>query len=158
MLCFVSIFLQKQSCKAWLKIILPKQNSMQKFRRHRGICQSVNSQERKCKVDRYKLQRQILIINYNYLHPNVRSSHPELFCEKGVLKSFAKLSGKHLCQSFLIKLQTSGNFIKKAPLAKVFSYEFCEIFMNTFFIEHIRWLLFEYVFIWIIFCQVLIIF
>ena len=106
---------------------------MQKFRRHWGICQRVNSQKRKCKVNRYKLQRQILIINYNYLHPNVRSSHPELFSEKGFLKDFTKFTGKHLCQPFLIKLQTSGNFIKKEVLAQVFSDELCKIFMKTFF-------------------------
>ena len=35
-----------------------------------------------------------------------RSSHPEVFCEKSVLRIFAKFTGKHLCQSlFLIKLQ-----------------------------------------------------
>ena len=33
------------------------------------------------------------------------------------------------------------NFIKKEGLAQVFSCEFCEIFKNTFFIEHLRWLL-----------------
>ena len=27
-----------------------------------------------------------------------RRSHPEVFCEKGVLKSFAKFTGKHRCQ------------------------------------------------------------
>ena len=30
------------------------------------------------------------------------------------------------------------NFIKKEMLAQVFSYEFCEIYKNTFFIEHLR--------------------
>ena len=30
------------------------------------------------------------------------------------------------------------NFIKKEPLAQGFSCEFCEIFENTFFIEHPR--------------------
>ena len=33
------------------------------------------------------------------------------------------------------------NFIKKWALAQVFSCEFCEIFKNTFFIEHLCWLL-----------------
>ena len=47
-------------------------------------------------------------------------------------------------------MQTLGNFIKKETLAQVLSYEFCEIFMNNSFIEHIPWLLFEYVLIWII--------
>ena len=28
---------------------------------------------------------------------------PELFCEKGVLKNFAKFTGKHLCWSLLLK-------------------------------------------------------
>ena len=28
-----------------------------------------------------------------------RSSRPEVFCKKGVLKNFAKFAGKHLCQS-----------------------------------------------------------
>ena len=37
---------------------------------------------------------------------------------------------------FKIKLQTSGNFIKKEALAQVFSYEIWEIFMNTFFRTH----------------------
>ena len=30
---------------------------------------------------------------------NFRCSHPDVFCEKGVLRNFAKFTGKHLCQS-----------------------------------------------------------
>ena len=30
------------------------------------------------------------------------------------------------------------NFIKKETLTQMFSYEFCEIFNNTFFIEHLQ--------------------
>ena len=29
---------------------------------------------------------------------NGRSSCPEVFCKKDVIKNFAKLTGKHLCQ------------------------------------------------------------
>ena len=29
----------------------------------------------------------------------LRSSRPEVFCKKGALRNFAKLTGKHLCQS-----------------------------------------------------------
>ena len=29
----------------------------------------------------------------------VRSSHPEVFCKKDVLRNFAKFTGKHLCQN-----------------------------------------------------------
>ena len=32
-------------------------------------------------------------------HNLYRSSHPEVFCKKGVLRNFAKFTGKHLCQS-----------------------------------------------------------
>ena len=28
-----------------------------------------------------------------------RSGRPEVFCKKGVLRNFVKLTGKHLCQS-----------------------------------------------------------
>ena len=31
-----------------------------------------------------------------------RSSFPEVFCKKGVLKSFANFTGKHLCQSLFL--------------------------------------------------------
>ena len=48
----------------------------------------------------------------------------EVFCKKGVLRNFAKLTGKHLCQSL---------FFKKETLAQVFSFEFCEISKNTYF-------------------------
>ena len=70
---------------------------------------------------------------------------------KGVLRKFAKFTGKHLCQSFffnkvaglrpatLLKKKLwhrcfpeACNFIKKETLAQVFSCEFCELSKNTF--------------------------
>ena len=53
-----------------------------------------------------------------------RSSRPEVFCHIGVLKSFAKFTGKHLCWRLLFKKESS---------TQVFPCEFCEIFRNTFF-------------------------
>ena len=47
--------------------------------------------------------------------------------KKGVLKYFAKFTGKHLCQSLFF-----NKVIKKEILAHVFSCEFCDIFKNTF--------------------------
>ena len=47
---------------------------------------------------------------------------PELFCKKRC-SYFAKFTGKHLCQSCK---------------PQVFSCEFCEIFKNTFFTDHLR--------------------
>ena len=56
-------------------------------------------------------------------------SHEELY-EKVVLRNFLKVTGKQAC-----------NFIKNETLVQAFSYEFCEIPKNTFFIEHLCWLL-----------------
>ena len=68
-----------------------------------------------------------------------RSSHPEVFCKKGVLKNFVKSPSKHLLLClFLIKLQASGLqlYLKKTQ-AQVFSCEFCEISRMSFYIEHL---------------------
>ena len=67
----------------------------------------------------------------NYQNKTARSSRPEVFCKKGVLRNFAKFTGKHLCQSlFLIE---ACNFIKKETLAQAFVCEFCEFSKDTFF-------------------------
>ena len=65
-------------------------------------------------------------------YPKTRSSRPDVFCKKGFLRNFAKFIGKHLCRP--------GTLFKKR-LTRVFSCEFCEISKNTFFTEHLRWLL-----------------
>ena len=58
--------------------------------------------------------------------------------KKGVLRSFTKFTGKHLCQSLFFN-KVAG--LRPAPLLKkilvqVFFCEFCEISKNTFFTEH----------------------
>ena len=61
-----------------------------------------------------------------YKDPNdCRSSRPEVFCERGVLRNFEKFTGKYL----------------KMTLIQIFSCEFCEISKTQFCIEHLRWLL-----------------
>ena len=43
----------------------------------------------------------------------IRSSHPEVFCKKGVLRNFAKLTGKCMCQSlFLNKIAGLSTFCR----------------------------------------------
>ena len=68
-----------------------------------------------------------------------KSSHQRCSVKKGVLRSFATFTGKHLCQSlFFHKVAGAAcSFIKKETLAQVFSCEFCEISKNTFFTEHL---------------------
>ena len=59
-----------------------------------------------------------------------RNSHMGLFFQKGGLKNFAKLTGKHLSQRCSPE---ACKFFKKETLAQVFSCEFCEILKDTFF-------------------------
>ena len=40
-----------------------------------------------------------------------------------------------------LSIKTSLQLIKNETLTRVFSFEFCEISKNTFFTEHLRWLL-----------------
>ena len=51
----------------------------------------------------------------------LRSSHLKVFCEKGVLRNFAKFTGKHLCQ-------------------RCFPVNFAKYLRTPFFKEHLRWL------------------
>ena len=79
-----------------------------------------------------------LFIRSDYLLFTDRSIRPEVFCRKGVLRNFAKFTGKHLRQSLLFN-KVAGlrpkacNFIKKEILEQVLSCEFCGISKNTFF-------------------------
>ena len=68
---------------------------------------------------------------------NHRSSWPEVFCEKDVLRNFAKFTWKHLCLSL---------FIKKETLAQVFSVNFVKFLRTPFSIEHLLWLLLKWLF------------
>ena len=67
-----------------------------------------------------------------------RRSHGICSIKNGVLKNFRKF--KSVSESlFEFRCRPeSGNFIKKEILAQVFSSEFCEIFKNTCFTEHLR--------------------
>ena len=66
-----------------------------------------------------------------------RSSHPEVFCKKGVPKNFAKFAGKHLCQSlFLIKLQAldlrPATLLKKRLWRRCFPVNFAKFLRTPF--------------------------
>ena len=64
-----------------------------------------------------------------------RSSRTEVFRKKGILRNFAKFTGKHLCQSLFFNKVAGNqacNIIKKESLVQVFSCEFCGVSKNTF--------------------------
>ena len=58
-------------------------------------------------------------------HETYRSSSPEVFCKKGVLRNFAKFTGKHLCQNATERL-----FDRTPPVAP--AEHRCLVFGNHF--------------------------
>ena len=48
--------------------------------------------------------------DWNILKMTARSSCPDVFCEKGVLRNFAKFTGKRLHQSLFFKKVACGAF------------------------------------------------
>ena len=62
---------------------------------------------------------------------------------KCVLRNFAKIHRKTPVLESCV--EWSCNVIKKETLVQVFSCEFCEISKNTFFTEHLWWLLLKWV-------------
>ena len=71
-----------------------------------------------------------------------RSSHPEVFCKKGIFKNVINFTGKPLCESLFFNKYTGLRPITltKKRLWHRSSCEYCDIFKSTIFIEHLRWL------------------
>ena len=64
-----------------------------------------------------------------------KSSYRRCSIKKGALTNFAKFIRNNCAR---LKLQASArNFVKKETLTQQFSCEFCQIFENTFFTEHL---------------------
>ena len=63
----------------------------------------------------------------------LRSSHPEVFCKKGVLKNFAKFTGKHLCKRLFFN-KVAGS-LKKSLWHKCFHVNFAK-FLRTHFLQN----------------------
>ena len=61
-----------------------------------------------------------------------RNSHRRCSIKKGVLKNFAKFTGKHLCQSLFFNNTFFNNFIKKETVAQVLSCEFTKFLRKPF--------------------------
>ena len=64
-----------------------------------------------------------------------RSSHERCSIKNAFLKNFAIFTGKHLCWCVEV---SSGATLLKTTLTQMFSDEYCEIFKNTYFEEHLR--------------------
>ena len=69
-----------------------------------------------------------------------RSSLPEVFCKKGVLRNFAKFTGKHLCQSFIFNKVTglgSATLLKERFWHRCFPINFAKFLRTSFYIEQL---------------------
>ena len=85
--------------------------------------------------------------------PNPQKQPPEVFCKRrcsvreGVLRDFAKLAGKHLCQSLLfnkVAVLRPATLLKKRPWHRVHKFSLlkvksllqsCQFFQGFFFIH-----------------------
>ena len=73
-----------------------------------------------------------------------RSSRPEVFCNKDVLRNFAKFTGKHLCTSLFfdkVAVLRPAILLKKRLWHSCFPVNFAKFLRTPFFIEHLWWLL-----------------
>ena len=75
-------------------------------------------------------------LKHAHASPYSQTATEAVLWNNGFLKNFSKFKAKHLCQS--LKLQALG-----------FSCEFCEIFKNTFFTEHLRAIASTYWYVWL---------
>ena len=101
----------------------------QKFDKEKIYCQIAFSSQKitqnkfvsnKCIISSFKLT--VFILFY-------KSSGPEMFCKKGVLRNFAKFTGKQMCQSHFLT--------KKRLLHKGFPLNFAKFLGTSFFMEHL---------------------
>ena len=79
-----------------------------------------------------------------YFHvTNYRSSRPEVFCRKGLLRNFATFTGKHLCQSLFFNKVAGlrpATLSKKRLWHRCFPVNVAKFLRTPFFTEHLRWL------------------
>ena len=83
----------------------------------------------------FTLWPNILAFIEEYISTN-KSSRPEVFCEKGVLKNFTKVTGKHLCQGlFFNKVadQRPATLLKKRLWNRCFPVNFVKFLRTPIF-------------------------
>ena len=106
---------------------LQMKNSLLRHWLYTMICQCFYFRNNSRKLD-IKKANKFLILWVISTMAKFRSSRPEVFCKKGVLKNFAKFTWKYLCQSLFF-----NKVAKKETLSQLFSCKFCRIVKNTFF-------------------------
>ena len=93
------------------------------------------SNGKNCTSNEMKLLRVVKQLN--------RRSRLEVFCTKGALINFSKLTGKHLCQSLFFNIKVAGlrPNLKKRLWHRCFAVNFANLLRAHFLTKHL-WLLF----------------
>ena len=90
----------------------------------------------------WNLEWRLLLSNFSLLII-FKSRHPEVW-KKGVLRNFAKFTGKHLCQSLFFQQgcrYQPTNLLKRRLWHRYFSVNFAKFLWTPFLTEDLRWLL-----------------
>ena len=73
---------------------------------------------------------------------NFQKQSPEVFCKKSCLRNFAKLTGKHLCQSLFFDKVADlrlATLLKKRLWHRCFPVNLATFLRIPFLKEHLRW-------------------
>ena len=90
------------------------------------------------------MSQMYLTILRHYASKVCKCNRPDVFCEKCVLRNFAKFTGKHLCQSLFfnkVAVLSPETLLKKRLWHRCFSVNSAKFLRTHFFTEHLRWLL-----------------
>ena len=82
--------------------------------------------------------------NFKFKLTTPRSSRPEGFCKKAILRNLTKFTGKHLCQSLFFNKVAGlrpATLLKKRLWHRCFPVNFVKFLRAPFYTEHLRWLL-----------------
>ena len=73
-----------------------------------------------------------------------RSSRPEVFCKKSIVRNFTKFTEKHLRQKLFFNKVAGlrpATLLKKSLWHRCFPVNFVKFLRTTFFIDNLQWLL-----------------
>ena len=91
------------------------------------------------------IDENIVMLHFGYekCFKTSRSSRQEVFCEKGVLRIFAKFTGKYLWHNLFynkVAILRLATLLKKRLWHKCFPVNFAKFLRTLFCTEHLRWL------------------